>query len=69
MLVYASKVFELINVEDYLAGERLAEVKHEYVHGKVYAMAGASQVHNRIAVNLVTRLSSAADEIYRGIKF
>ena len=60
--MYASKAFELVTVENYLAGEKLSEVKHEYVHGKVYAMAGASQGHNRIAINLVTKLSNATEE-------
>jgi len=41
-----------ISVEDYLAGERQSEQKHEYVDGQVYAMAGASANHNRISGNL-----------------
>jgi hypothetical protein len=32
-----------ISVEDYLAGERDGEVRHEYVAGQVYAMTGASR--------------------------
>src|SRR6266550_4545501 len=46
----------LISVEDYLEGERLSEIRHEYVGGKVYAMAGASDEHNRIAINIVSEL-------------
>ncbi len=41
-----------LSVEDYLAGERDSEQKYEYVDGQVYAMAGASANHNRIAGNL-----------------
>lgn len=48
----------LISVADYLEGERHAEVRHEYVAGKVYAMAGASDRHNRIALNVASALSS-----------
>jgi len=42
----------LISVEDYLAGEEIAEVKHEYVAGRVFAMTGTSVRHNRICGNL-----------------
>lgn len=42
-----------LSVADYLAGERDADVRHEYVDGQVYAMAGASDRHNRIAGNFL----------------
>ena len=45
-----------ITEQEYLASEKLAEEKHEYVNGKVYAMAGTSKRHNRIAVNIVRAL-------------
>lgn len=48
----------LISVADYLEGEREAQVRHEYVAGKVYAMAGASDRHNRIALNVASAFSS-----------
>lgn len=34
-----------ISVEEYLAGEAVATVRHEYVAGEVFAMAGASDEH------------------------
>jgi len=37
---------EFISVEDYLAGEEAGEMKHEYVGGVVYAMAGTTKEHN-----------------------
>jgi Uma2 family endonuclease len=37
--------------DDYLAAEREAEVRHEYVAGEVFAMAGASKVHGTLALN------------------
>ena len=48
-----SSVFsrEPISVRAYLDGEALAKRKHEYVEGRVYAMVGASNAHNRIATN------------------
>ena len=47
-----------ISVEDYLEGEKISPVKHEFVDGEVYAMAGASDNHNRIVGELVTMLST-----------
>ncbi len=46
----------LLSVEDYLEGERVSEIRHEYVGGYVYAMAGASDDHNRIAGNIFSAL-------------
>ena len=40
-----------ITVEEYLAGEEKAGVKHEYLGGVIYAMAGATNSHNRLAGN------------------
>jgi len=45
-----------IPVEDYLSGEQLSEVRHEYIGGEVYAMAGASKAHNAVAGNLFSAL-------------
>jgi Uma2 family endonuclease len=44
---------------EYLALERGSEVKHEYVNGQVYAMAGGTPDHGRLAMN-VGRLLGAA---------
>ena len=41
-----------ISVEEYLDGEPSSLVRHEYVGGAVYAMAGASKDHNQICENL-----------------
>ena len=46
-----------MSVEEYLAGEKDSPVRHEYIDGQVYAMAGASDRHNRIALNLASRLN------------
>jgi Uma2 family endonuclease len=48
----AAKQIELISVEEYLAGELVSKVKHEYSAGRVYAMAGARTAHNRVAGSL-----------------
>lgn len=47
-----------ISVDEYLRGEVLAECKHEYIDGKVYAMAGASENHNLLSLNLATELKN-----------
>ncbi|MGE0609259.1 MAG: Uma2 family endonuclease [Pirellulales bacterium] len=52
----AAQKLHLISVEDYLAGELASPVKHEYLGGVVYAMAGARNAHNVIAGNLFASL-------------
>ncbi|MDJ0649195.1 MAG: Uma2 family endonuclease [Xenococcaceae cyanobacterium MO_188.B19] len=46
----------LITVEEYLKFEQDAEIRHEYVAGQIYAMAGASEAHNLIVTNLIAIL-------------
>jgi Uma2 family endonuclease len=48
-----------VSVEDYLASEEGSEVKHEYVSGALYAMAGATKEHNQIAGNIYAAVRSA----------
>ena len=48
-----------MSVEEYLDGEKKSEVRHEYVAGDVYAMAGASRTHNLIAGNIYAVLKTA----------
>ncbi len=43
--------------EDYLVMERDSVVRHEYRQGLVYAMAGGSDGHSRIAINLLTEIN------------
>ena len=52
--------FYSVCVEDYLEGERDAAIRYEYVHGEVFAMAGGSDVHNTIGLNIVVALNPAA---------
>ncbi|MDD2723399.1 MAG: Uma2 family endonuclease [Methylovulum sp.] len=49
-----------ISEQDYLAFELTAECRHEYVDGYIYAMAGASERHNRVSMNLGFHLRAAA---------
>jgi Uma2 family endonuclease len=48
-----------LSVADYLQGEQHSDVRHEYVAGQVFAMAGAGEAHNRIAGNLFFHLRAA----------
>lgn len=43
--------------EEYLALERKATTKSEYLNGQIYAMSGASREHNLITTNISTRLN------------
>lgn len=45
-----------ISVADYLENEKISDVRHEYLDGEVYAMAGTSLRHNEIIGNLFERL-------------
>lgn len=61
-----------LSTEAYLLGEndRADALRYEYVNGQVYAMAGASRNHNRLARNLTTRLDihlrGSACEVFQG---
>ncbi|WP_018076486.1 Uma2 family endonuclease [Thiobacillus denitrificans] len=48
-----------IGEADYLHREEAATSKHELVDGDIFAMAGASERHNRIAGNIFFHLRSA----------
>ena len=45
-----------LSPEEYLVLEEQSAIKHEYIDGEVYAMAGASDPHVTIALNLAADL-------------
>lgn len=49
---------ELITEQEYLQGELTSEIKHEYIDGQVYAMAGASKNHDTISGNIFSEFHS-----------
>lgn len=51
----------LISEADYLAGEKVSEIKHEYIDGYVYAMSGASISHNRLTLTLARKFGNHLD--------
>jgi Uma2 family endonuclease len=47
------------SLDDYFAVEASSAIRHEYVNGEIFAMAGASIAHNRIVANVLTHLRMA----------
>jgi Uma2 family endonuclease len=54
----SSLVKPRLSPEEYLTIERNAERKSEFYAGEMFAMAGASEAHNLITVNVTRELSS-----------
>jgi Uma2 family endonuclease len=52
-----SKPIDRFTTEEYLAIERAAQYKSEYIDGEIVAMVGASEPHNLIVTNTVGELS------------
>jgi Uma2 family endonuclease len=52
MIAHEESAAMVMSVEQYLAFEATALVKHEYVDGHVHAMAGGTTAHDRIANNV-----------------
>ncbi|MCD9187256.1 MAG: Uma2 family endonuclease [Pyrinomonadaceae bacterium] len=51
-----AKLKPYLSVENYLIGENDGEIRHEYIYGEVYAMAGSSDRHNRISFNCAKKI-------------
>jgi Uma2 family endonuclease len=45
--------------EEYLAAEAVSDTKHEYLRGEIFAMAGGTPTHARLAMAVGTALSNA----------
>lgn len=54
MIAQASNI--QMTLEEYLTFEEQSSTKHEYIDGKVYAMAGTTDSHNTIAQNILIAL-------------
>jgi Uma2 family endonuclease len=48
----ASEPHQRLSIQEYLALERVSEMRHEYLDGEMFAMSGATYPHNVIAGNL-----------------
>ena len=51
-----TRKIEPLSIEAYLRGEQHTDVRHEYIAGQVYAMVGASKLHNLISGSLYAHL-------------
>lgn len=47
-----------VTAAEYLEGELRSEIRHEFVDGRVYAMAGASRRYNEICLDLASSLQN-----------
>jgi len=54
--------YATISEKDYLQGEKLADIRHEYTDGQIAAMAGTSKRHNRIAGNIYRALMASGQQ-------
>lgn len=43
----------LYTADEYLILERESEIRHEYLDGEIFEMAGANKRHNRISINMI----------------
>jgi len=55
----ALKSDDYMTPEQYLEFEQSSDIKHEYIDGEVYAMAGTGGVHNIISGNLYMNLRNS----------
>lgn len=60
--MFASSSFDRISVDDYLKGEKDADLRHEYVYGYVYAFDCSSPAHNIIVTNITTTFNNALSD-------
>ena len=51
-----------LNVKNYLSGELISEVKHEFIDGYLVAMAGASANHERLSGNLYRKFGNHLED-------
>jgi Uma2 family endonuclease len=52
----AAESGDFVSVADYLAAEETSQIRHEYLGGLVYAMAGETLAHNLISQNLLFQI-------------
>lgn len=58
----AKRKLQRLTVAEYLEAEKDSPVRHEYIDGQIYVMAGASDRHNRISINLTAPLDNHLGE-------
>ncbi len=53
------RINDIISVDAYLEGQLVSQVKHEYIAGAVFAMVGAKNAHNMIAINALLAFNAS----------
>jgi Uma2 family endonuclease len=56
---FAAQETPALSHREYLEGEQRSDIRHEYLAGQVFAMAGAGENHNRISLNIAFHLRAA----------
>ncbi len=54
MIAFPQDIY--LTPEQYLQMEEDSSIKHEYINGKIYAIAGTTDTHNAIALNIAILL-------------
>ncbi len=47
---------DYISEQEYLEGEKISDIKHQYFDGEIFAMSGASINHQRLTLNISSEL-------------
>ena len=55
----AAQETPVLSHREYLEGEQRSVIRHEYLAGQVFAMAGAGENHHRISLNIAFHLRTA----------
>ena len=61
MIVPARRLHRYVYA-DYVAVERDSTIKHEFLDGEIYAMAGGSEEHSALAAKVVSALEQATGD-------
>lgn len=61
-MAHTRRTSERISVDDYLAGENDGTWRHEYADGLVFAMAGASDRHNGVRLDIAGAFNATVAE-------
>ena len=62
VLFMSQALLKPLSADDCLAGEMLADVRHEFVSGDMYVVAGDSENHNRVDIHFASYCTINARE-------
>jgi Uma2 family endonuclease len=61
-MAQTTSISDRIAIGAYLAGENDGALRHEFVDGRIFAMAGASERHNTVKLNMAGTLNASIAE-------